>query len=403
MIGLSAVREARERLSHYTFVTPLERSSELDWRGVLLYSKLEILQRTGSFKVRGALNKILSLPDADRRRGVIAASMGNHAQGVALAAKLVGIPATIVMPLGAPLVKLENTRGYGASVEEVGRTFEESLEVAVSIARDKGITFIPAFDDEAVIAGQGTIGLEILEQLPDVEEVIVPVGGGGLIAGVSLAIKETRPSVRITGVQASGANAAVLSFRQKRLVGIEEATTFADGIRVKRPGELCFRCIERYVDDLVEVDDDHIASAVLALMDRSKAVVEGAAATTLAAVHLGLAGKGDRRTVLVLSGGNIDFTQISRILSRGLAQTGRLARIRVLLPDVPGTLAALLTVIKDEGANVLDIEHDRTFYSGPVNSTQVLVTLETKGKGHIERILDQIETIGHRPEHLVGA
>ena len=398
MIGLKEIHQAQARLAPYLFRTPLERSSELDERGISLYSKLETLQRTGSFKIRGALNKILSLSETERKRGVIAASMGNHAQGVALAAKLAGIPATVVMPIGAPLVKLENTRGYGATVLEVGQTFEESLDHALRLAGQKNLTFIPAFDDPDVIAGQGTIGLEILEQLPDLNEVVVPVGGGGLIAGVATAIKETKPGAIVTGVQASGANAAVLSLKQGRLVSIERASTFADGIRVKQPGELCLRIIQNRVDRVVEVDDDQIASAVLALMDRSKAVVEGAAATTLAAVQKGLAG--EKQTVLILSGGNIDFTQISRILSRGLAQMGRLARIRVLLPDVPGTLAALLSTIKEEGANVLEIEHDRTFYSGPVNSTQVLVTLETKGSAHIEKILKKIEGIGYHPERL---
>lgn len=396
---LKDIVAARERMKPLLFLTPLERSSELDERGVALFSKLETLQRTGSFKIRGALNKILLLSEAERGRGVVAASMGNHAQGVALAAKLAGIAATIVMPTSAPLVKLENTRSYGAEVLEVGNSFEESLEFAKKLAREKGAPFIPAFDDEQVIAGQGTIGLEILQQLPDVGEIVVPVGGGGLIAGVAFAVKESKPSVVITGVQASGANAAVCSFLKKKLVRLEDVATFADGIRVRQPGEICFGYF-KYVDRMVDVGEDEIASAVLDLMDKSKAVVEGAGATTLAAVQKGVAGSPGKKTVLILSGGNIDFTQISRILTRGLSQTGRLARIRVVLPDTPGTLAGLLTVIKEEGANVLEIEHDRAFYGGPVNTTQVMVTLETKGKPHIEAILEKIESAGYRPERI---
>lgn len=398
MLTLKDIREARERIGKWIFLTPLERSSELDEQGTLLYSKLETLQRTGSFKIRGALNKILSLPGQEKKRGVVAASMGNHAQGVALAAKLAGIPATIVMPDGAPLVKLENTRAFGATVLEVGKTFEESLEFAKKTAEEKDLIFIPAFEDEEIIAGQGTLGLELLQQLPDLEEVVVPVGGGGFIAGISLALKEQNPKIVVTGVQAKGANAAVQSFAQKKVMRRAQSSTFADGIRVGQPGELCFQYIWKYVDRMVEVGEDEIASSVLALMDRSKAVVEGAAATTLAAVRLGLAGENRRKTVLVLSGGNIDFTQISRILGRGLAEMGRLARIRVLIPDVPGTLVGLLNIIRDEGANVLEIEHDRTFYNGPINSTQVRVTMETKGKAHIDSILQKIKMLGYQPE-----
>ncbi|MBI2067640.1 MAG: threonine ammonia-lyase [Deltaproteobacteria bacterium] len=400
MLQRKEIQAVEERLKDYHFVTPLERSSELDCRGVVLYSKLETLQRTGSFKIRGALNKILSLSGEERKRGVVAASMGNHAQGVALAAKLVGIPALIVMPNGAPLVKLENTRSYGAEVLERGESFEESLDCALSLSKERGLTFIPAFDDETIIAGQGVVGLEILRQLPSVDEVVVPVGGGGLISGVSMVLKESNPKIKITGVQASGANAAVLSFQKKSLVHLDHSTTFADGIRVNQPGKLCLEYIQKYVDRMVQVDDDEIAQAVLSLMDRSKAVVEGAAATTLAAVQKGVAGEKGKNTVLLLSGGNIDFTQIARILNRGLAQTGRIARIVVLIPDVPGQLAALLNIIKEEGANVLEVEHDRAFYSGPINCTQVKVTLETKGKRHIGSILARIEGAGYKPEAM---
>ncbi|MBI2982390.1 MAG: threonine ammonia-lyase [Deltaproteobacteria bacterium] len=378
MLTLKEIRAAEARIKDYLFVTPLERSSELDAGGALLYSKLEILQRTGSFKIRGALNKILSLSPAEKKKGVVAASMGNHAQGVALAAKLIGIPATIVMPKGAPLIKLERTRGYGAEVVERGDTFEESLSSALSLSRERGLVFIPAFDDEAVIAGQGVIGLEILRQLPSVDEVVIPAGGGGLIAGVSLALKETNPKIKVTGVQAAN-----------------RAHTFADGIRVHQTGKICQELIRRYVDRMTEVADDEIAQSVLALMDRSKAVVEGAAATTLAAVQKGVAGEKGKNTVLILSGGNIDFTQISRILNRGLAQTGRIARITILVPDVPGQLAALLGIIKEEGANVLEVDHDRAFYSGPVNCTQVKVTLETRGSDHINTIVKKMRGAGY--------
>ncbi|MBI2083030.1 MAG: threonine ammonia-lyase [Deltaproteobacteria bacterium] len=400
MLTLKDIQEARRRLKEYVYTTPLERSSELDQREITLYSKLETLQRTGSFKIRGALNKILSLTADEKKKGVVAASMGNHAQGVALASKMIGIPATIVMPIGAPIVKLENTRSFGATVVEEGQSFEESLDAARRLTREKGLSFIPAFDDESIIAGQGTIGLEILEKLPDVDEIIIPVGGGGLIAGIAIAIKESRPQVKITGVQAAGANAMVLSFKNKKRTKIPVAETFADGIRVKEPGEITFSYVMKYVDRIVEVPEDQIASAVLTLMDRSKAVVEGAAATTLAAVQAGFAGQSGKKTVLVLSGGNIDFTQISRILNRGLAQMGRIARLVVLLPDVPGQLAALLNIIKGEGANVLEVEHDRAFYSGPINCTQVKVTLETKGKRHIDMILKKIGDAGYKPEAI---
>lgn len=362
--------------------------------GCDVYLKLENLQKTGSFKIRGAYNKIRLLTPSERTHGVIAASAGNHAQGVAYAARMGGVKATIVMPEIAPLAKITATRGYDAEVVLSGAGYDEAYLKAQEIQHQAGQTFVHAFNDQAVIAGQGTIGLEILEALEDVTAIVVPIGGGGLIAGVAMAVKETAPHVKIYGVQAEGAPAMYMSKREHVIKTTPDAATIADGIAVKVPGDLTFSIIDQYVDDVVVVNDEAIANTILMVLERAKLMVEGAGAVSLAAV---LNGKipAAGRVVSIISGGNIDVNFISRIIERGLVKAGRRIKITTLIADRPGTLQNLLAVLTRLKANVINVYHDRVERNVPIGQAVVEISLETRDALHTEEIMASLRQQGY--------
>jgi threonine dehydratase len=376
--------------------TPLVRATGLeDQLAASLYIKLESLQRTGSFKDRGALNRLLDLSTAEKKRGVVTASAGNHAQAVAYHGARLGIPVEVVMPEHTPLIKVANTRRFGAGVRFHGDTLSESMVEARRIEKEDHRVLVHADDDERVIAGQGTIGLELLEQLPDVKTVVVPIGGGGLISGIAVAMKEQRPDIRIVGVEASAAASALASRHAGRIVAIESADTIADGIAVKRPGELTFPLIERYVDDIVAVDEVEIAAAVHALLERQKLLAEGAGAVALAGLTTGrLQVRPGESVVMILSGGNIDLNLAGRIVDRGLVADGRLARLAVTVPDRPGSLALLTRLVAEAGANVLEVAHGRAFADISVRDVEIVMLLETRGKDHAAAIMKVLEDHG---------
>jgi threonine dehydratase len=364
--------------------------------GLRAYFKLENLQMTGSFKERGALNRLLLLTAEERARGVIAASAGNHAQGVSYHATKLGVRATIVMPETTPLIKVVSTREYGAEVVLYGANYDAACDEALRRAAEQDLTFVHAFDDDAVIAGQGTIGLEILEQEPAVEVVVVPVGGGGLIGGIGCAIKSLQPSVRIIGVEPAGVPSAQRALALGAPTTLEPATTLADGIAVRRAGERTFPLMQQYVDDVVTVSEEELANAVLLLLEREKTVAEGAGAAALAAVINGRASIPlGKRTVMVVSGGNIDVNVLSRIIERGLAKDGRMLRLEVRLSDSPGSLHALIGVFAAHRANVLDIAHLRAFSGVSLGETVVELTLETRGVEHVQQIIAALREAGY--------
>jgi threonine dehydratase len=401
MPGLADVLAARERIRDAVVLTPLVRATGLeDQLAASLHIKLESLQRTGSFKDRGALNRLLDLSAAEKIRGVVTASAGNHAQAVAYHGARLGIPVEVVMPEHTPLIKVANTRRFGAGVRFHGDTLSESMVEARRIEKEDGRVLVHAYDDERVIAGQGTIGLELLEQLPEVQTVVVPIGGGGLISGIAIAIKEQRPDIRIVGVEASAAASALASRRAGRIVAIESANTIADGIAVKRPGALTFPLIERYVDDIVAVDEVEIAAAVHMLLERQKLLAEGAGAVTLAALVTGKIPqrRGDP-VAIILSGGNIDLNLAGRIVDRGLVSDGRLARLAVTVPDRPGSLALLTKLVAEAGANVLEVAHGRAFADISVRDVEIVMLLETRGKDHTTAIMKLLEDHGVAVRH----
>ena len=346
--------------------------------GCELFLKAENLQRAGSFKVRGAANKIAALTPDQKARGVIAASAGNHAQGVALAAANLGIRCTIVMPTGASLPKVEATRGYGATVLLQGDDFDQSQRYARRVMRENGMIFIPAFDDPAIVAGQGTIGLEMLEQVEDLDAVVVPAGGGGLISGIGLAIKETAPGIRVVGVQAEAATAVVDSYKTGRRVTVKGRATVADGIAVGTPGRITLPLVSRYVDDMVVVEEEEITQAMMLLLERGKLLVEGAGAVGLAAVLGGKIQVVGKRVAVVLSGGNVDTHLIARVMEHGLAHAGRYLVLRIMVEDRPGRLNRLLNIVSSAEANVLDIGHLRHAPSVHLGQVEIQLTLETQ-------------------------
>ena len=361
-----------------------------------VYLKLENRQKTRAFKARGALNRILTLDESESAKGIIAASAGNHAQGVALGAQLRGLSATIVMPEGTPITKVEATRRYGAEIVLWGASYGDAYEHALLLAKETGKTFVHAFDDPLVIAGQGTIGLEILDQRPDVEVVLVPVGGGGLIAGVGCAIKERAPNTRVIGVQTEALPSMRDSFRAGEIATVPPAVTIADGIAVTRPGDLTFPLVQRYVDEVVTVSDEEIAAAILFLLEREKLLCEGAGAAGVAALMSGRLDLAGKRVAVVLSGGNLDMTLLSRVIDRGLVQAGRLTQLTLHLPDAPGALAELTTIVGRLRANIIGIEHTRAFRELTLNETEVALSLETRGPEHVEEILDALREAGFR-------
>ncbi len=390
-ISLADVQKAHEAMHHVIHRTPLDKSVTFsNMAGYDVYLKLENLQKTGSFKLRGAYNKIHSLTSEEKAKGVIAASAGNHAQGVAYAARMMETKATIVMPEIAPLAKIMATRGYGAEVVLNGTVYDDAFHKAQELERETEQTFIHAFNDEQVIAGQGTIGLEILQDLEDVSAIVVPIGGGGLIAGVALAVKELAPHVKIYGVQAQGAPAMYMSKHAHMLKGTPDATTIADGIAVKVPGNLTFPLVERYVDDIVVVDDEAIASTILMMLERAKLMVEGAGAIALAAI---LNHKIPAQSIV--SGGNIDVNFISRIIERGLVKAGRRIKISTQITDRPGLLQQLLTVIANTRANVISVFHDRVEQNVPIGQAVIEISLETRDALHTEQILSNLRQHGY--------
>lgn len=389
------VWKAQEVLRPHVYHTPLLPSRTIgDMAGARVYLKAENLQRAGAYKVRGATYKLSRLTADERARGVVAASAGNHAQGVAIAAAALGIECTIVMPAGASLAKVTATEGYGATVVQYGESLSDAFEKAFAIQKESGATFIHAFDDPDIIAGQGTVGLEILSDLPDVEAIITSVGGGGLISGIATAVKALKPDVRIYGVEAAGAASMRAALDAGRVVELDKATTVADGIATRYAGPLTYAITRDLVDDVVTVDDEHIIRAVLLLMERCKMVVEGAGAAGVAALLAGAIPVKGMKTAIVLSGGNIDMNLVDRFITHGLSIQGRYLVLRVLLPDRPGELLRLLTVIADQKVNVLDVAHRRTAPRAPIQQVEVSLTLETRDKEHCKRLVALLEDKG---------
>jgi threonine dehydratase len=381
MVEINDIRRAAGKIGAYIHKTPLVRSDSFSrLSGAEVYLKTENLQKTGSFKVRGAFSKLIETGN----NRVVAASMGNHAQGVAFAAGKLGKHAKIVMPVTAPIVKQEATAGYGAEVVLFGESFAEALEYALS---QEGYEFIHAFDDERVIAGQGTVGMEIVADVSDADCVLVPVGGGGLIAGIAVAIKALSPGTRVIGVQAAAAPSAFLSFRGKQVLDRMPLPSIADGISVGRVGERAFEIIGRYVEDMILVEEDAIATSILYFLERKKLVVEGAGAVVLAALLGNRSRFSGKKVVLVVSGGNIDFTLIDRIIHKGLATTGRICVFEVTVDDVPGMLHALSGIIAGRRGNILNVVHERLSPDLPVVKTKVIFTVETRGRGQLDEIL----------------
>lgn len=390
---LHDVERARDLIHTVVRLTPMRYSETVsNMAGFEVRFKLENQQKTGSFKLRGAANRILS--GVSSPAGVVAASAGNHAQGVAFAAQKAGMSATIVMPEGAPITKVEATKNYGAKVIQQGNSYDDCFRLATELAQQQGLEYIHAFDDPLIVAGQGTIGLEVVAQFPEVEQIIVPVGGGGLAAGVALAAKAKKPGLRVVGVQAEGADAVFRSFRQRELSQSDAVNTIADGIAVKRPGALTTALIFRYLDEMLVVGDEEIASAMLLALERMKTVAEGAGAAGLAAVMYRKKHLKPVATAVIISGGNVDVNLIARLIERGLLKTGRLAVLQVTIPDRPGNLQQVLNIVSGLGANIISIDHDRLHHSLPLQWTQVTLSLETRNPGHQEELVRVLKNKG---------
>ncbi|MDK8173761.1 threonine ammonia-lyase [Curtobacterium sp. Csp2] len=401
---LADIEAARETIAGVARVTPMETSQFLaELLGSPVHLKCENLQRTGAYKVRGAYNRLSTLSPEQRAAGVVAASAGNHAQGVALAARELGIPATIFTPVGVALPKLQATRHYGAEVVLRGHSVEEALVAAKDFAARTGAVFIPPFDHPAVIAGQGTLGLEIIDQVPDVDTVVVPIGGGGVIAGIALAVKGTAErlgrEIKVIGVQAENAAAYPSSIRAGEPVTVATTPTIADGIAVARPGDLNFPIIRDHVDEIVTVSDDDTARALLVLLERAKLVVEAAGAVGVAAIMSG-AVKDTGRTVVLLSGGNIDPLMMERVITRGLVAASRYIGIRIMLPDRPGQLARVAQVISEAGANVVEVLHTRHGQGLVINEVALDLSIEARGPEHAQEVIKRLHEVGFRPELL---
>ena len=395
MLTLDKIYHAKFVLKQVARKTDLISATRL-CPGTELYLKTENLQVTGSFKVRGAYYKISQLSAEERAKGVIACSAGNHAQGVALAATRMGIKSVVCMPDGAPIMKVESTKRLGAEVELVKGTYDDAHGRAVELQEQTGMTFIHPYDDELVIAGQGTIGLEILDQLPDVDAVIVPIGGGGLISGVAFAIKSLRPEVKIYGVQAAGAPSMEHAFHDHKYETLDSAVTFADGIAVKTPGETTFDMVSQYVDEIVTVSEDEIAAAILALMENQKLVAEGAGATPVAAALFGKLPLAGKKTVCLISGGNIDVNILSRVITRGLVMSGRKTNLMIALEDKPGQLSLVSDIVSACGANVVSVHHDRSDANMAITSCFLKLGLETRDAAQLETIKQKLTEAGFK-------
>jgi threonine dehydratase len=401
-ISLADVVAARERLRGSIYYSPCPHSQMLSaLTGQQIYLKLENLQMTGSFKERGALNRIATLTPEQAARGVVAASAGNHAQGVAYHATKRGIRALIVMPLATPLVKVTATRGFGAEVVLYGANYDEACVEATRLCEAEGMTFIHPFDDPIVMAGQGTIALELLEQVPQLEAVVVPIGGGGLIGGIACAIKESRPDIRVVGVQTSRLPSMLAAMEQRHPVTLDPSTTIADGIAVRRAGDVTFPVVDKYVDEIVTVDEDEIASAILVLLEREKTLAEGAGATALAALLQKKTSLQGRHTAVMVCGGNIDVTLLSRIIERGLVQDGRMIRLRIHLLDKPGALAELTKLIANYRANIVDTLYNRAYYGVNLGNTTIDITLETRGREQVTELLAALTAEGYEHSRVL--
>lgn len=395
-MNLRDIEKAAERLKPILHHTELDLSSTFSkMSGGQIYLKCENRQKTGSFKIRGASNKIASMVERNELRPVVASSAGNHAQGVAYAASRFGIPATIVMPKAAPIAKAQATEGYGAKVVLEGDCYDDAYACACRICEEEGAVFLHPYNDPEVIVGQGTLGLEILSDLPYVDVIVVPAGGGGLLAGVAAAVKLINPRVKVYGVQADGADAIARSYREKKLVTIDSASTIADGISVKAPGDITVDLINRYADGVVTVSDTEIANAILLLMERCKQIVEPAGATPVAAVLSGKLDVKDKRVVCVMSGGNIDMSFVQSIIERGLVARHRRVKFIVTLVDRPGSLVNLLNVIADAGANILTVEHDKLSPRLNPNETDVHIACEVGGEAHGLQVVEQLQSHGY--------
>lgn len=402
MIGIQDIQTAMGRIREAIRISPCTHSeafSALTDNAIFL--KLDNQQRTGAFKERGALNKLLTLTAEERAQGVIAASAGNHAQGVAYHAGRQGIRASIYMPLPTPLTKVSATRAYGAEVVLHGTNYDEAYEEAVKQGRERHLTLIHAFDDDAVIAGQGTLGLEILEQQPDIEAIVAPIGGGGLIGGIACAAKEMRPSLRVFGVQPSRLPSMKAAVEHGSPVTLKPFATIADGIAVRRAGERTFPLVQKYVDDIVTVEEEEIANAILLLLEREKTLAEGAGAASIAALlnhKLPLEGK---KVAVLVCGGNIDVTLLSRIIERGLVKDGRLVRLRVHLPDYPGALHRLTGILAEHRANIVETAYDRAYHGVNLGDTAIDITMETRGPAHIAELLAALLAAGYAHERIL--
>lgn len=401
MLTLQSIENAYQVVREEIYHSPCVLSQTLSQTiGSQVFLKLENLQMTGAFKERGALNKLVTLTQEERERGVITASAGNHAQGLAYHSKRLGGRAIIHMPVGTPLNKIVATKKHGAEVVLLGRNYDEAYEEAIAHQQQDGLNFVHPFDDELIMAGQGTIGIEIIEDKIEPEAVIVPIGGGGLISGIAVAIKETYPNCKIYGVQAKNAPAMKYSIDAGRIVPAKSQATLADGIAVKSVGHLTFPIIQQYVDDIVLVSEEEISAAIMTLLEVEKSLVEGAGASTLAALAYHDLPIKDKRTVLILSGGNIDVNLLSRIIERGLIKDGRMVRLRVELQDSPGQLAIVSSCVARHNANVLEVYHNRSFMNAAMGKTFLDITLETRGSEHVYEIVQALEKEGYLVQQL---
>jgi threonine dehydratase len=402
MVKLADIHAARQRIRDSIYFSPAPHSETLSRAtGCSLYLKLENLQVTGSFKERGALNRILTMTPEERAAGVITASAGNHGQGLAYWAAKKGIRAQICMPVFAPITKVSAVSRYGAEAILHGINYDEAQEEALQRAQQNGLTFVHAFDDEAVIAGQGSIGLELLEQVPDLEAVVVPLGGGGLISGVACAIKELKPEVRVIGVQTERVPSMKVAMHEHQPVLVPAESTIADGIAVRKAGELTLPMCEKYVDDIVTVEEEEIATAMLRLLEIEKTVVEGAGAAGMAAVLEHRTETTGKNVAVIITGGNIDVMMISHIIQRGLVKDGRLVRVRVTLPDHPGALHKLAGLIGAENANIVQATHDRTYFGVGLGDTNVDLTIETRGPEHVNRLMERLTKAGYPLDRIL--
>ena len=395
MLSLDKIYHARYILKDTARTTDLIPALKIK-DGVNVFLKTENLQRTGSFKLRGAYYKISQLSEEEKSHGVIACSAGNHAQGVALAAQEAGIEATICLPEGAPISKVEATRSYGANVVLVPGVYDDAYQKALELRDEKGYTFIHPFDDEEVIAGQGTIGLEILDQLDDVEAIVVPIGGGGLISGIAFAVKSLRPDVKVYGVQAEGAPSMAKSLLEDEIICLEEARTIADGIQVKEPGEHTFDLCRKYVDEIVTVSDDEVAGAILKLIETQKLITEGAGAVSVAAVMYDKIPVTGKNVVCLLSGGNIDVTILSKVIERGLLKSGRSDTLAIQLEDRPGQLAKVSQLLASLNANVVSVSYEKASEGTSITACILRINIETRDFEHIQEVHEALRANGLR-------